>query len=439
VSSERGRNILGWTWAASVVLHVGLIGGFGWFALRSLEAKEAAAARAAPAPPAGAGGLIAIELPGVAEGSLLTEHRPDPKGDPPQFFGGAPTARPDQEARGRGGERSVDAPATNLSDRDDRLRRTLDPIDRLERDQAQRIKSDHERASWEDRRSSKEPMELSFLASGDGTRAERRTPSPRDPSRGGAAHSTASTQGGALGDRPRPEEDGPEARIDAGADHEGSLESAPGMGVHDAHADRDHRLGAHVMRARPDVVIAAVSVPAARRGRPRDDIDSDPEVATAVRSLVHTSTAGGVLGDGHGGSAGGGEAGAGGRAGVGSMGRPMGPGDSEWWDLNTNDPRLLPYFRRIHSKLDPLWAHAFPLEAALELRQGTVIFDVTIAHDGSASPVWPPRRPSGVPEFDRNCFDAIQRASPFDPIPAELGASELHVRMPFDAKNYIVK
>jgi TonB family protein len=332
---------------------------------------------------------------------------------------------------------SVDAPATNLSDRDDRLRRTLDPIDRLDRDQASRIKSDRERASWEDRRSSKEPMDLTFLASGDGTRAERRTPSPRDPSRGGAPRTMASVQGGVLGDRPRPPDDGPDPRADVGADRDGSRESAPGMGVHDGRVGRDHRAGAHVMRARPDVVVAAVSVPAARRGRPRDDVDSDQEVATAVRSLVHTSTAGGVIADGHGGSAGGGEAGAGGLAGAGSMGRPMGPGDSEWWDLNTNDPRFLPYFRRIHSKLDPLWA--FPLEAALELRQGTVIFDVTIAPNGSATPAWPPRRPSGVPEFDRNCFEAIQRASPFDPVPPALGAGELHVRMPFDAKNYVVK
>lgn len=107
--------------------------------------------------------------------------------------------------------------------------------------------------------------------------------------------------------------------------------------------------------------------------------------------------------------------------------------------LNTNDPRLLPYFRGIHQKLDPLWAHAFPLRAALDLRQGTVIFAVTISANGEAHVDWPPLRPSGVPEFDQNCFDAIRRASPFDPIPAALGTRELHVRMPFDAQNPVVK
>ena len=115
----------------------------------------------------------------------------------------------------------------------------------------------------------------------------------------------------------------------------------------------------------------------------------------------------------------------------------MGDGD-EWWDMTTSDPRLVPYFRRIKSKLDPLWAHAFPLQAALELKQGTVIFDVTIAKSGAVSVAWPPRRASGIPEFDRNCYDAIQRGAPFDPIPDSLHASELHVRVPFDARNFVV-
>ena len=124
---------------------------------------------------------------------------------------------------------------------------------------------------------------------------------------------------------------------------------------------------------------------------------------------------------------------------MGATGRPVGPGDSEWWDLDTNDPRLLPYFRRIHQKLDPLWAHAFPASAALDLRQGTVIFAVTISAGGDAHVEWPPSRPSGVPEFDHNCYEAILRASPFDPLPAALGTTELRVRMPFDAQNPIIK
>jgi hypothetical protein len=427
--------VLGWTWAASIALHVAGLGGFGWAAVRSWEPARA------PAPPAvrEAGAReIAIDLPVMTEGTLLADRPRDPTGDPPTYSGGAPVARLDQAVNGRGGDAHAEEPATNLSDRDDGISRTLDLLDRLDRDQQQRLATSRERQSWEDRRSSKQPMELTFLASGATGRAERRAPTEADPSRGGARPLAASAQGGVRGDRADEDalaEDEPRA----GASREGSRESAAGLGVHDGREGRDHRAGARVMRARPDVVLAAVSVPAARRGRPRDDVDSDQEVANVVRSVVHASTAGGALGAGRGGAGGGGDPGAGGRAGAGSTGRPLGPGDAAWWDLNTNDPRLVPYFRRLHARLDPLWPKAFPEEEIYALHQGVAIFDVVIASDGRATVVWPPTRPSGIPAFDRNLYDVLRHAAPFDPLPASLGVSELRVRMPFDARNYVVK
>ena len=75
----------------------------------------------------------------------------------------------------------------------------------------------------------------------------------------------------------------------------------------------------------------------------------------------------------------------------------------------------------------------------LELKQGTVILEFTIGADGAAKVNWPPARPSGIDEFDRNCADAIRRAGPFDPIPKALGVSSLHVRAPFVALNPIVR
>jgi hypothetical protein len=425
-----------WAWGASVALHVAVVGGFGWLALRSIEGKRSPGV-AAPSPGPSGDGTIAVELPAVAEGTLVSARAPDPKGDAPKYFGGATNPQLDDSKHGRSGAPTTTDRPTNLSDRDERVHLTPDLMNRLDLDQQQRIKSAQDRATREDRRASKEPMELSFLASGNGERAERRKPSDSDPSRGARMSASASAQGSAPGaDRAEGEatRQGP-----VGSEREGSLASAPGLGVHDAPAGSLHRAGAHVMRARPDVVLAAVSVPATRRGRPRDDIESDQEVATTLRSIVHASTAAGAPGEGTGGVAGGGDPGAGGSVGSGSTGRPVGPGDNEWWDLDTNDPRLVPYFRRIHQKLDPLWAHAFPLRAALDLRQGTVIFAVTIAPSGEARVEWPPARPSGIPEFDRNCYDAIRRASPFDPIPEALGTSELHVRMPFDAQNPVVK
>ncbi len=158
-----------------------------------------------------------------------------------------------------------------------------------------------------------------------------------------------------------------------------------------------------------------------------------------VRSLVHASSAGGVPGEAEGGSEGGAETGSGGSLGAGSLSTPLGAGKGDVFDYWTRDPRLLPYFRQLHAKIDPLWADAFPRSALFELKQGTVILDFTVYADGHAVVAWPPTRPSGIDEFDRNCAEAIRRAAPFPPIPHQLGASELHIRAPFVANNPIVK
>ncbi len=420
-------------WGVSLALHVGVIGAFGWLALHSMDTRSLP-----PKAPPPTAVTLAIDLPEVAEGALVAPAQPDPRGAPPKPFGGAHKPTLDDELRGHGGQPTTSSRPTNLSDRDELAHLVTDDSNRLDRDQQQRLRSSRERASREDRRASKEPMELSFVASGEGARLERRTPSARDPSRGGAASASPSVQGGAPGAEASADGDRT-ARVVNGVVVEGALTRAAGLGVHDGRVGLDHRLDARVARARPDVILAAVSVPSARRGRPSDDVDSEQEVSLTLRSIVHASTAAGVAGSGTGGAEGGGDPGAGALTGAGSKGRPIGPGDAAWWDLDTNDPGLVPYFRHIHQRLDPLWRQAFPLSAALALRQGTVIFNVTIDASGDAHPQWPPARPSGVPEFDRNCYDAILRGSPYGPIPASLGVSVLHVRMPFDAQNPVVR
>jgi TonB family protein len=120
----------------------------------------------------------------------------------------------------------------------------------------------------------------------------------------------------------------------------------------------------------------------------------------------------------------------------------MGDGQGDVFDFYTSDPMLLPYFRKLKSKIDPLWANAFPKSAMLELKQGTVILEFTVTADGHVKVAWPPIRPSGIDEFDRNCADAIRRAGPFEPIPQALkdrGYSQLRIRAPFEARNPIVK
>jgi TonB family protein len=312
-------------------------------------------------------------------------------------------------------------------------------LDRLDRDQVQRIHSGADRASREDRRSTTHPMELTFLASGRGDRAERRAPNDTDPSRGALVAARAAVSGGNLGS-PEPFGEGVSPASPAvGGERLGTASGSPGVGIRNAAPGADHRASARVTTARPDVTLGPVAVEALRKARPNDDVDSDQEVATAVRSLVHASTAGGLAGQGSGGSGGGGDPGAGGVAGPGSHPLPLGNGDGDWLDLDTTDPRLVPYFRRVHAKVEPLWADAFPRSAMLDLKQGTVILEFTISPDGTARVSWPPARPSGIDEFDRNCANAIRKASPFDPVPRELGRVSLRIRAPFVAVNPIVR
>ena len=193
------------------------------------------------------------------------------------------------------------------------------------------------------------------------------------------------------------------------------------------------------MHARPDITLGLVNVPATTIDRPRDNVNADQAVANALSSIVHGSYAGGDEGDGRGGTGGGGAAGADGAAGEGFHPQPLGLNDGEIYDLETSDPRLLPYFRRIWAKINPLWQNAFPRSAIVDLKQGTVILEIVVARDGTAKVSWPPLRPSGIDEFDRNCADAVRRALPFEPIPAVLGLSSIRIRAPFVANNYVVK
>lgn len=415
----------------SLAAHAGVVALLSWVALVSLSRREAERREAN-------GGQIefaVLELVPVADGATLSDAKLDPRGEAPRPRGGVAVAHFDDGRAGAGGERAGER-AEHLSNQNDRLRLTTDLPSHLDNDQSPRVASGARRRSLEDRRSSREPMELTFLAQGDLERMERRNASAADPSRGARSDAqTASAQGGKLG----AEAVGTEAPGALGAAVEGSTRGAPGQGVLDGRAGTDHRDAAAVARARPQVTEQSPSVPAVERGRPQDTVDSEQQVTTLVQSLVHASVAGGNGRAGAGGTAGGGEVGSGAVAGRGSHAGPLGLGDGAVVDLGSRDPRLLAYFRAIHAKVDPLWVNAFPKSAMYELKQGTVILEFVVSANGSVRVAWPPARPSGIDEFDRNCADAIRRAAPFGPIPPELGLRELRIRAPFDAKNPIVK
>lgn len=427
-----------WSLVGSLVVHAAVASGVGWLAYRSLAANEAREAERRTT--AGPASVIAIELPGVSDGAQFADREVIPEGAPPSTYGGASIARIDTGTPGAGGD-ATGARATNLAAMNDAMKLDTDLPSRLDRDQVQRLQTASRRTTHEDRRATTHPMELTFLASGKGNHRERRPDAPTDPSRGARISGAPSVVGGDVGSDPR-DEDAPGSST--GAARAGELLERPGVGVRDGRVGADHRRAARVAFARPSVTKGPPTIPGIWNGRPNDTVDSDQEVANTVRSLVHASVAGGVGGEGRGGSASPApDPGAGGgQIPRGSVARPLGSGEGELVDWNTNDPMLLPYFRKIHAKVDPLWANAFPKSALLELKQGTVILELTIAADGTVKVTWPPIRPSGIDEFDRNCADALRRASPFEPLPAALrqaGRTSLRIRAPFVAKNPIVK
>jgi TonB family protein len=423
--------------AVSVVLHALIGAGLFWLALRTIAAQGAPPAESTAPEPSQAGAVVSVDLPTVGDGAFLEDRPVDPKGEPPRLSGGATIPRLDTGMAGRGGDAHVPVPALNLAGGDERMRLSPDLLSRLDRDQLQRMRVARTRQSWEDRRSTTHPTELTLLVTGRGTVMERRPDSSVEPSRGALESARPSVQGGTLGASPAfqaGESDRPVGGLRAG-----SLLGAPGAGAAESRAGVDHRASAPIGSARPDVTRGPVAVPAEEPARPRDDVDSDQEVATTVRSLVHASTAGGMKGEGMGGNGGGGEPGAGANSGAGSRARAMGVGPGGVFDFWTRDPRLLPYFRQLHARVDPLWRNAFPRSALVALKQGTVILQFVVHADGRATVSWPPLRPSGVDEFDRNCAEAIRRAAPFPPIPPELGLDTLTIRAPFVATNPAVQ
>lgn len=420
------------TLLASLAVHLLAAASLGIGASRSTSSVET---RLDPARPDSRG--TRLEAPSQADGIAVDETSIDSIGPQPRLSSGDTVAHPDNGSPGRGGDLSARVQALNLADADDRMRGSPDLLNRLDRDQLQRLHASRARASWDDRRSTTHPAELALVAVGPGPVHERRPASPALSSQGADDSARPSQRGAAVEGAPVVRSEDPETDQREGGHRLGSSTERAGAGVRTSPPGLDQRIEAPVGDTRPAVVQAPVAVPASDRARPSDDVDSEQEVAATVRSLVHASTAGGLPGEKAGGSGGGGPAAAGGVSGNTSRARSLGDGVAI--DYFTDDAGLLPYFRQIHHLIDPLWTHAFPKSALLDLKQGTVILEFTITKSGRVDVGWPPVRSSGIDQFDRNCADAIRRAAPFPPIPRELGVEMLRIRAPFVARNPIVK
>ena len=429
------------TWASSALslgLHVVAIGLAGWGLAR---ASGSAPPESRP-PLATAeleGPLPEVDLPILLEDTELVTARvarADDVATPPHPSGDEPTPRPDSSRAGRGGTPEVNAAAINLAAHDDAIALARSMQSRLDRSQIPRVEGADHRASLDDRRATLAPMEVTFLASGKGLRAERRPLADHDPARGASGASLPGTLGAIAGATPLAAGENASPR-DAGSVRAGTTLSSPGAGVLSGAPGADHRTSADVAFARPEVAEGRPAVPATVVSKAKDTVDSAQEVAASQQSLLDASTAGGKKGEGPGGVVGGPTPAAGGTEGPGSKAKVLGQGAGATVDLDGLDKRLSDYRRSVTSKIHPLWKDAFPKWAALEGRQGRAIVHFVIEADGSISAISIARE-SGIPEFDANVAKAVARAAPFAAIPPKLGAP-MQFWLTFDSPNPAVR
>ncbi len=416
---------------ASVLVHAVGLGSGAWLLSRSFS--QGAPTRAAPLTVEITLAGSTMDLPPMSRASLAAsaDPRAQAEPEPPAAGGGDHEPHPDMQRAGRGGSDVANMRALNLADSDDGLTLDRDPMNRLDRSQVQRLRTAARRATHDDRRATPHPMELSFLATGRGRTASRRPEARFDPSRGSLTGRLPADRGSAVGGDevedgrgPEPEPGGVRDGRDARARAAGIPRGAPG---------HDFRQSASVMLARPWVPRARAAVPAPARGRPNDTVDSSQEVASAVRSLVHASTAGGRSGAGPGGENAPGLPGSGGARGPGSRATAAGYGPGAIRDPGA-DPRATGYFRSIQRKVRPYWRDAFPEWAIGAGRGGVTVVGFTVSGDGGVTGIHVVRS-SGIAEFDRKVMAALSVAAPFGPLPAVLGHGPLALRIAFDATN----
>jgi hypothetical protein len=407
-----------WALYGSLIAHVALLGGAVHFATKRVSTLRLHRVPSLVR-------LQNIELP-----IMLSEEASD---EPvtaavPVRAAGAQIARIDTGERGRGGESTSRDEAVHLAAQIEAQSFNQDLLNSFQ-SQVTRVNSHQtQHVSNEDDRATPKPMELTFVARGDGDARELRK-NGASASQGLLQAFQASHRGehGASQEREQPPEHaGDEVAQTEDSRRAGSEFARPQAGTWTANALRNPQQTAPVQSARPDVKQGAASVPAAVAGRTHDTTDSDQRVADAVRTIVQSSTFGGAKGEGAGGVAGEGAAGAGGVSGEGAHPTQLGQGGV--YDLDSRDPNFSAYFQSIKQRIDPLVQQAIPREAILDLKQGYLILELVIAKNGTTTVVWPPIRPSGVEGFDSNCRDLVRKLGAFAPIPEQMGKDSLRVR-----------
>ena len=375
---------------------------------------------------------VEVELPSFDPSASDAERESElsPTEVTPTPAGGGPLERhPDTALGGRGGSRTAEQAATNLDSHIDPISLETDTLTHLDRSQVQRVHTAAERRSWDDHRSTPNPLQLTFLATGKGAVRERRL-SAAD-AQGSVAGTLMAQLGGAPGGGDG--DAGQRSEAAAGAALPGRHEAELQQGAASASPRATPSPGAQVLLARPWVMRARPALPTEVRARPNDSDDSSQAVAARVAALIHASTIGAPPGPGVGGEPNGGRPGRSGTEGMGSRSAAsgFGPGPD-----TLNDPGIQGFVAGLKQRVDEQLRRAFPDWAIEEGRSGHVIFELAVLADGRLERVRMVRA-SGIEEYDGNVLTGVRRIPTFGPLPKALGQRAL-ITMSYDSLNHVI-
>jgi TonB family protein len=95
--------------------------------------------------------------------------------------------------------------------------------------------------------------------------------------------------------------------------------------------------------------------------------------------------------------------------------------------LSSADERYVPYLRKIRRRIDQVWSYQpYPRKAAQQIEEGTTVIKFTINRDGSVAESWIITT-SGSELLDKGAISVIKAARSFEPIPANLNLTRLHI------------
>jgi TonB family protein len=96
--------------------------------------------------------------------------------------------------------------------------------------------------------------------------------------------------------------------------------------------------------------------------------------------------------------------------------------------LDSADPRFRPYLLGVKRRIGERWGEPDPGRA--EAARGSLLVEFTLTRSGRLATT-AVREPSGYPDLDRAALEALARAAPFEPLPAQIAGASLRIRARF--------